>query len=134
LRERRDDIDALVDHFVPKLARELKKPQLRISAAARERLRAHDWPGNIRELENALERAAILCDAATIEPRDLTIASTSPETLDLSGTLDEAGSRLERFKIAEALRTSLSRAAAADILGISPRTLAAKMKEHGLDE
>jgi DNA-binding NtrC family response regulator len=134
LRERRDDIDALVDHFVPKLARELKKPQLRISAAARERLRAHDWPGNIRELENALERAAILCDGATIEPRDLTIASTSPETLDLSGTLDEAGSRLERFKIADALRTSASRAAAADVLGISPRTLAAKMKEHGLDE
>jgi DNA-binding NtrC family response regulator len=134
LRERRDDIDALVDHFVPKLARELKKPGLRISAAARERLRAHDWPGNIRELENALERAAILCDAATIEPRDLTIASTSPEALDLSGTLDEASSRLERFKILEALRTSDSRAAAADLLGISPRTLAAKMKEHGLDE
>src|SRR5436305_11777039 len=62
LRARREDIDALSDFFLQKFARELKKPSLRIAADAREAMRAYDWPGNIRELENCLERAAILCN------------------------------------------------------------------------
>src|SRR5881227_3351637 len=70
LRARREDIDALSNFFLQKFARELKKPSLRISADAREALRAYDWPGNIRELENCIERAAILCDHATIERSD----------------------------------------------------------------
>jgi DNA-binding NtrC family response regulator len=134
LRARRDDIDALVDFFLQKFARELKKAGLRISAEARARLRAYDWPGNIRELENAIERAAILCDGGSIEARDLSIGEASSETLDLSGTLAEATQRLERAKIIEALRSAPSRAEAADLLGIAPRTLGAKMKEFGLEE
>src|SRR5215218_2779928 len=93
-------------------------------------LRAYHWPGNIRELQNALERAAILCDGATIEPRDLGIEQ-SPLALDLSGTLADALRSAERVKIADALRSG--RAAAAEILGIAPRTLAQKIKEHGID-
>jgi DNA-binding NtrC family response regulator len=142
LRARREDIYALSDFFLQKFARELKKPSLRIAAEARVALRAYDWPGNIRELENCIERAAILCDDATIEPRDLHIGDASTDTLrdalDLSGTLAEAGERamqvVERLKIADALTRAETRAEAAEMLGISIRTLAAKMKEHGIGE
>jgi len=141
LRARREDIDALSDFFLQKFARELKKPSLRISPDAREALRAYDWPGNIRELENCIERAAILCDNATIERSDLHlgVASTDAlrDALDLSGTLAEAAERaarvVERLKIADALQRG-TRAEAAESLGISTRTLAAKMKEHEIDD
>ena len=95
LRARREDIDALADFFLQKFARELKKPSLRISPEARQALRAYDWPGNIRELENCVERAAILCDRDMIERRDLHIGDASTDALrdalDLSGTLVRAG-------------------------------------------
>jgi len=125
-----------------KFARELKKPSLRIAADAAETLRAYDWPGNIRELENCIERAAILCDGGVIERRDLHIEAPSTDALrdalDLSGTLEEAAARtarvVERLKIAEALAQTASRADAAEKLGISVRTLTAKMKEHGIEE
>jgi DNA-binding NtrC family response regulator len=142
LRARREDIGGLAGFFLQKFARELKKPSLRISADAAEALRAYDWPGNIRELENCIERAAILCDGSVIERRDLHIEAPSTDALrdalDLSGTLEEASGRtlqvVERLKIAEALQQTASRADAAERLGISVRTLAAKMKEHGIEE
>jgi DNA-binding NtrC family response regulator len=142
LRARREDIDGLADFFLQKFARELKKPSLRIAADAAETLRAYDWPGNIRELENCIERAAILCDGGVIERRDLHIEAPSTDALrdalDLSGTLEEATARtarlVERLKIAEALEQTDSRADAAEKLGISVRTLTAKMKEHGIEE
>jgi DNA-binding NtrC family response regulator len=144
LRARRDDIDALVDFFLQRFARELAKPGLRISDAARDELRAYDWPGNIRELENCIERAAILCNRNTIDVPDLRLGTARSsgealsEALDLSGTLEEATARavnvIERLKITEALQRSGSRAAAAELLGISGRTLATKMKELGIEE
>lgn len=142
LRARREDIDGLADFFLQKFARELKKPSLRIAADAAETLRAYDWPGNIRELENCIERAAILCDGGVIERRDLHIEAPSTDALrdalDLSGTLEEAAARtarlVERLKIAEALEQTNSRADAAEKLGISARTLTTKMKEHGIEE
>jgi len=142
LRARREDIDALTDFFLQRLGRELKKPSLRIADDARAALRAYDWPGNIRELENTLERAAILCDRNSIEPRDLAIIAAPrddavAEALDLSGSLDEATARavraVERLKIVDALRRTASRNDAAELLGIAPRTLTAKMKDHGLE-
>src|SRR5947209_10059217 len=129
LRARKDDLDALTTFFLQRLSRELGKPSLRVSAEARALLREHDWPGNIRELENALERAAILCDGQTIEPRDLAIGAASDDllrdALDLSGTLSEATERasqkVERLKLIDALPRTASRAAAADMLGLPPR-------------
>ena len=133
LRARKEDVDALTDFFLQRFARELGKP-LRISDAARAALRAHDWPGNIRELENCIERAAILCDQNTIESRDLSlVASNDPALFDFSGSLAEVTDRMTRLKIQDALQRSNSRTEAADILGIAPRTLAAKMKELGLE-
>jgi DNA-binding NtrC family response regulator len=142
LRARREDIDALSDFFLQKFARELKKPSLRISDDAREALRAYDWPGNIRELENCIERAAILCDGSVIERRDLHIGDVSTDALrdalDLTGTLEEASARtlavVEKLKIADALRSTSTRADAAALLGVSVRTLASKLKEHGIEE
>ena len=133
LRARKEDVDALADFFVQRFARELGKRGLRISDETRAALRAHGWPGNIRELENCIERAAILCDGNVIEPRDLSLVPSETESLDLSGTLAEVTDRLTRFKIEEALRQKASRTEAAALLGIAPRTLAAKMKELGLE-
>jgi DNA-binding NtrC family response regulator len=146
LRARREDVDALTDFFLQRFARELGKPGLRIADDARAALRAYDWPGNIRELENCIERAGILCDDDVIRPRDLNLGlrggSSAEEllrdALDLSGTLGEASARasnaVERMKIGDALRRSASRSAAAELLGIAPRTLTAKMKELGIDD
>ena len=142
LRARREDIDALADFFIQRFERELPRPGLRISDAARASLRGYDWPGNIRELQNAIERAAILCDRNTIEPRDLSLPSDASddrlrEAVDLSGTLDEAGKRVtaqvERLKITDALSRTATRNEAAELLGISPRSLAAKLKELNLE-
>jgi len=137
LRARAEDVDALADFFVQRFARELPRPGLHLSDAARAQLRAYDWPGNIRELQNCIERAAILCDRNTIEPRDLRLGASTDDALrdalDLSGTLDETSARtlrlVERVKITDALRRTASRNEAADALGISVRTLNAKMKE-----
>ena len=137
LRARREDVDALVDFFLQRFARELPRPGLRTSDAARAVLRAYDWPGNIRELQNCIERAAILCDRNTIEPADLRLGSSGGDALrdalDLSGTLDDATARavreVERLKITDAVRRTASRNEAADLLGISVRSLNAKMKE-----
>jgi DNA-binding NtrC family response regulator len=141
LRARREDIDALADFFIHKLARELNKSGLTISDDARARLREYHWPGNIRELENCIERAAILCNNGRIEPADLHLDAGTEQRIgdvfDLSGSLADATERatrdVEKAKIAEALRGTSSRNEAADLLGISARTLAAKMKEYGLE-
>ena len=145
LRARREDIDALTDFFVQKFARELNKPALKITDDARAALRDYHWPGNIRELQNCIERASILCERATIMPNDLNLGPRSEaadnlvrEAVDLSGTMADAIDRVtrlaERLKITDALGRTHDRNAAADLLGINPRTLAAKMKEHGIDE
>src|SRR3989304_8233776 len=60
LRERREDIPALIDHFVEKYAAELKKPRKRLSPEALDRLVSYHWPGNVRELENVRERGMVL--------------------------------------------------------------------------
>ena len=143
LRARKDDIDALTDFFLQRFARELGKAGLGISEASRAALRAHDSPGNIRELENCIERAAILCDQNVIETRDLSLTASRDasdalrEAIDLTGTLSDATERVmrvvERMKIEDALRRSASRNEAAEALGIAPRTLATKMKELGLE-
>ena len=79
LRDRRQDIDALVDHFLVRFARELNRPGLKMTGDARAILRACDWPGNIRELQNCIERAPILCDRNTIEAHDLNVVpATEP--------------------------------------------------------
>ena len=143
LRARREDIDALADFFVQRFSRELNKPQLKIDDEARGLLRSYDWPGNIRELENCIERAAILCDRSVIRPADLHISAVAlptslGEAIDLSGSLSDAIARatdaVERIRITDAVQRFPSRAQAAESLGISLRTLQSKMKELSIDD
>jgi DNA-binding NtrC family response regulator len=143
LRARREDIDALIDFFLQRFEREISRPGLRISDEARAVMRAYDWPGNIRELQNCIERATILCDRNTIEARDLSLSPPSAaadalrEAVDLTGTLEEASNRalrvIEKLKIDDALQRSANRNAAAELLGLTPRALATKMREHGIE-
>ena len=71
LRERREDIPLLADHFLKKFGRSMNRPVTRMSAEAEQVLTNHDWPGNVRELQNAIERAVLVCKAQKIEPNDL---------------------------------------------------------------
>jgi two-component system, NtrC family, response regulator AtoC len=102
----------------------------------------HRWPGNVRELENAIERACILADDTSLEPRDLGFGGDevrSPKSFgfDTSGTLGEVAARavalVERQKIADALaQTDGNKTRAAEILGVSYKTLLTKIKDYSL--
>jgi len=145
LRMRRDDIDKLADHFVDKFSREMGKKAMRLSDPARQRLRSYDWPGNIRELENCLERAIILAERNEIGPDDLNLGDSSRASgqalrgaIDLTGALEEVTRRaveaVERLKIQETIDSASSRTDAAERLGISYRTLMNKLREYGIEE
>jgi transcriptional regulator with PAS, ATPase and Fis domain len=137
LRHRRDDIPALVEHFLSVFRDRFQRPALDLSPEARARLNSHDWPGNVRELRNALERAAALAaaDSDTIEADQL--LPPAPSRGDEGGadapdpspmTLDQ----LERQHILRVLEESGgNRERAAAILGISARTLYRKLREYG---
>ncbi len=74
----------MTKHFVKKISKEVKIPHLKIEAAAVDKLRTYNWPGNVREFENVLERAAVLCDDAYILTSDLPLFSESAQTLTYS--------------------------------------------------
>jgi DNA-binding NtrC family response regulator len=137
LRERIEDIVPLAEHLLGRIAAELGRPGLRLSAEASAALRKSPWPGNVRELANTLERAAILAEEHTIEesvlfalpgrpkpPASATSGSfTGPQTLE----------DLERRAIATALdRNEGNRRKAAEELGIGLRTLYDKLKRYEL--
>jgi DNA-binding NtrC family response regulator len=143
LRERGEDIFLLARHFATQLGKELRGRAATLSEASLEALRTHDWPGNVRELANAIERACILADSNTLEPRDLglvQIPDAAPgafNELDISGTLSEAADRavrlVERRKIFEALAAhDGNKTRAAETLGVSYKTLLTKVKDYDL--
>ena len=128
LRERRGDIRPLVEHFLPQLAELNRRPRLKVSAAALALLEAYEYPGNVRELRNLLERALVQGQGPEIMPTDLPrrVRENSPRKM----TLEE----LERSYIAEVLdATRGKKGRAAEILGISRKTLLEKRKRYGLD-
>jgi DNA-binding NtrC family response regulator len=149
LRDRGDDIDILADHFLEKFSRELGKPPLTLSVAARRRLHDYSWPGNVRELQNALERAVILADGPEIG-RELLVckpavvntdsapANLVPDSFSWEGSFDEVTARaqhhVERVLLENALKESRwNKTRAAEKLGITPKTLLAKMRATGLE-
>jgi two-component system response regulator AtoC len=142
LRERGEDIPALVDHFLSKYRRLRPDAPLRgVSAGALEVLRAHRWPGNVRELEHAVERAVVLADGPLVEEEDLPgELRVSPErgtpALPADGDLSvkRAFRALEERLIRDALeRTGGNRTRAAELLELSYRALLYKIKEYGID-
>lgn len=78
LRERREDIPALAAHFAEKYGREIRRRRVTLSPAALKALQSYDFPGNVRELENCIERACILCEGTTLEPEDLRLPTSTP--------------------------------------------------------
>ncbi len=140
LRRRRRDIPLLADAFLQRLSRELGRPGLLLSEAARGALCAHSWPGNVRELQNCLERAVILCDGPSILPGHLRldpVRNDGPklgDVVDLSGPLadvrERVAARAEEEALALALREANGdRAAAAAQLGISVSTLGRRLRQ-----
>ena len=140
LRERRDDIMALTTHFIDKLGAVNGRTVSSVTPQATQRLLAYDWPGNIRELENALERAIILCgDEGVLDVRHLppwlqhTAAAEESAVPEHSG-LDQALDALEKRMIVTALKkTGGNMLKAATGLGITKRIMGLRMAKHGLE-
>lgn len=131
LRERRADIVPLAEHMLARLAAVHGRDGVTLSDAARHTLESYDWPGNIRELKNAIERALIFGKDATLSPEDL------PESIRTADAGAVAGMRsledLEREAIQKTLEgTHYKITRAAEILGISRKTLLDKRKKYGL--
>ena len=129
LRERKDDILMLAQHFLERIARQIKKPVDGISEPAARKLLDYDWPGNVRELENCMERAVALCRLTEITVYDLPqkISEDSPSTMVI-----DTASPLELITIDELTRryvrkvmtvSSGNKTHAAKILGIDRRSL-----------
>jgi two-component system NtrC family response regulator len=134
LRERRPDLPLLIDHFVRTFADKNAKPIRGLTRDARETLLRYDYPGNVRELENLIERAVVLTRDEVIGAADLplTLDDPAPEPGMGSG-LDAAVEGLERRMIREALaRSGGVQTRAAELLGISERVLRYKLRKYGL--
>jgi DNA-binding NtrC family response regulator len=130
LRERREDIPLLLEHFSAVYAEKYNLPAKRLSAAALEGLVNHAWPGNVRALRHAVERAIILTEGPMLELDDFSLASVSVSQ-DAPGPANLDA--LEKEAVARALKDhkrNISRAAAA--LGVTRASLYRRMQKYGL--
>jgi len=153
LRARTDDIELLAHHFLEKFSARLKKQVTAIEPAAGQLLRGYPWPGNIRELENVIERAVLFCDGEQLSSVNLPVEIREQATGSVTGSSSAAAlgehtsgdglkeqvkaamSRLETELIVKALnQTSGNVTHAARLLKISRKGLQLKMKELGLRE
>lgn len=141
LRERRDDIPILVDHFISKYSAEMNLGNKEMSVDALDVLKSYYWKGNVRELENVIERALILSEGDSINQVDLRLSTvTSYRSLDdipLDGSLEQTAK--EALKIAEGRRikkaledTHGNKSRAAELLKVSYKTLLTKIKDYGI--
>ena len=133
LRRRVQDIAALADHLLGFFARQAGNPNLKFTEESREALVRYPWPGNIRELRNAIERGVILCREPLVGLTDLPTQLGTPQVtqgLEVGGrvTLDQ----LEAEHIRRILATLPTLEEAAEVLGIDPSTLYRKRKRDGL--
>ena len=127
LRERKEDIPLLLDHFRRHFNRKLKREVIAIGPDAMAILMQHRWPGNVRELENCIERAFIVCHEPEIQVRHLPPEIREPGRHVLSASTTDAGD--ERARIAKVLdQTDWNIAKSARLLGIARNTLYQKMK------
>jgi two-component system response regulator PilR (NtrC family) len=143
LRERRGDIPVFVEHYLTRFARESGRPRPQLSPEAAALLQAWEYPGNLRELANVVERAVTLCEGEVIDPAALppalrggsapapAAAELPPEGLDLQAHLDA----IERRVLEQALsRTGGVRTEAARLLGLTFRSLRYRLAKFGIGE
>ncbi len=137
LRERKEDISALIGHFLHRIATEKEIPAKIVTDEALRLLLSYEWPGNIRELENTVERLVYICEGNVIRVTDLPAQirqlGGSGAAEIIPGPLKEAVSRLEREMIIKALEaTGNNRMKAASILGVPRATFYQKLKEYNI--
>ena len=146
LRARSEDIPLLAEHFLTKLARQLGRPQLRLTLANVQLLQRYDWPGNIRELQHVLERAAILAgdgklrlDLPDMDQKEKVKRSSAAEHSEATPkvlTVDQLR-ELERDNIRLALKLTNGKVygqdGAAALLGMKPTTLASRIQSLNID-
>jgi transcriptional regulator with PAS, ATPase and Fis domain len=134
LRERRDDIPDLVDVLLARHARALGKPIAGVSHEAMQILLACPWKGNVRELDNALQRAVILGDGPLITPADLPPdLAPNPEDPGLVENFDEAVRRFEKMHLERILRRTPDKKEAARKLGMALSSLYRRIAELGVN-
>jgi DNA-binding NtrC family response regulator len=139
LRKRKSDIPELVEFFLKRLARENKRKGIQIDPEAMELLLDYPWPGNIRELENVLERAVVLCDSDRITANELPFvheaSAASPEVpiQIFNGNLDDRLADIEKQLLLKAMQEAHGvKTRAARSLGIKTSTLYYKLEKYGL--
>jgi Nif-specific regulatory protein len=131
LRERMEDVPLLAQHFLQTYANEMGRPVPKLSEAALDAMMKYSWPGNIRELKNAIERAVVLTRGDTIGPGDLPLGGQDGD--GLSEKEDLSHQAAEARQIRRVLRaTGWNKTQAAKLLGISRATLDRKVSEYGL--
>jgi DNA-binding NtrC family response regulator len=140
LRDRRDDIPALAEHFLNRYCADMKKRIKRLSKEALALLDKYNWPGNVRELENTIERAIILCEGRVIGPDHLAVRIPTAEEIRLreGAGLKEVGQHAqmvaERAMIIRVLKqTKGNKRKAAEVLQIDYTTLFEKIKKYSID-
>jgi two-component system, NtrC family, response regulator AtoC len=144
LRERSEDVPLIVDHLLARFSNELGMSVRAISPEALRLLQSYNWPGNIRELENALCSAMIMCEGSVIKPSDLParirgekeVVGNGSGELDrstLAGAVRDVTENIEKMLIMSRLADmNYNRTATADSLGISRKTLFNKMRQYDL--
>lgn len=136
LRQRRDDIPALVDHFIDKFNKQNGTEIKRITTSAINMLMVYSWPGNVRELENVIERACILTTDCVVHSYNLppTLQTADSTATTISGGLNAAVEKVERQLIIEALTTTTGNITKASIeLGITERMLGIRIKKYNIE-
>ncbi len=137
LRERKEDIPLLANHFLEIFKLEKGLPDLRISKKAMEKMINYEWPGNIRELRNAMERAVVMGDGREILPEDLPIFSPkkNSNSITVGLTLKEAINRFKKEFIIETLRhTRGNRTQAAKIMDIQRTYLSRMISKYNIHD
>ena len=137
LRQRREDIPRLIEHFVRRFARESRRDVRGVSAGALDALTRYDWPGNVRELENVIHRAVVLATRPVVHLEDVPLDVAMPETVSLMSRdtlpLREACDEFERQYVVRTLeRTRWNVSRAARHLGVHRNTILAKLALWGL--
>jgi transcriptional regulator with GAF, ATPase, and Fis domain len=136
LRERKEDLPVLINHFIEKFSKENGKNIKDLTAEARDLLLKYDYPGNVRELINILERAVVISRDEYITSDDLpfkAVSTTQASAKNLAASLRDSVEDLERQLLSEAMEKALdNQTKAAEILGLSERMLRYKLKKYNL--
>jgi DNA-binding NtrC family response regulator len=131
LKERKEDIPLLAEHFLHRFSQETNKDVQLISRDAIDEMMLYEWPGNVRELENAIERAVVVCKGSKITPNDLPIFR--PEYI--SASTDKSLTEVEKTHIRQILNENQwNISKSANILGIDRSTLYSKIKRHKIEK